>query len=41
MFTPNFFVLQQNTNIILYVAHRFVMYLQSGPQDNLGGLGLR
>jgi hypothetical protein len=31
MFTPPFFVLGQNTNIILYVAHGIVMYFQSGP----------
>jgi hypothetical protein len=33
MFTPNFFVLEQNTNIILYVARGIVMYFLSGLQD--------
>jgi hypothetical protein len=36
MFTLNFFVLQQNTNIIVHVACGFVLCFQSGQQDNLG-----
>jgi hypothetical protein len=31
-----FFVSEQNTIMILYAAHEFVMYFQSGPQDHLG-----
>jgi hypothetical protein len=34
MFTVNFFVLGQNTNITLYVARGIVMYFQSGLQDH-------
>jgi hypothetical protein len=35
MFTPYFFVLGQNTNIILYVARGIIMYFKSDQQDHL------